>query len=110
MVSWGKAFKGALEWLVYSLLWIITGGVLILIGFVSIFASSIAGLLPTAIDPILGLLQFSPVGIGAVGIGLIVLGIIVAGIGTRAANYKIISEMVAEEVKKLTHGSSAGLD
>ena len=90
MVGWGRAFKGAIGWFVYSLIWLVTGGVLMIIGLIAAFASLGFVGSPIMIIPIeLGL---------PMGIVLFVLGLVIASLGSRAANYKVISEMVAEEV------------
>ena len=90
MVGWGRAFKGAIGWFAYSLIWLVTGGVLMIIGLVTAFAS-----LGFVSSPIL----IVPIELGLpMGIVLFVIGLVIASLGSRAANYKVISEMVAEEV------------
>ncbi len=88
MVSWGRAFKGAAGILGFAIIWWFVGGILIGAGLI------ISGLgLSFAISGG-SLINFVVGGI------LIFIGYIIGILGTLAAYLKILSEIVAEEVKK----------
>jgi len=96
MVSWGRAFRAAGAWLIYSIVWFVTGLVLIFVGLsllsLPFFTPPFGG---PPIAPNSPLSTPSPV----LGIVLIVVGAVIVSLGSIAALIKVFSEVVAEEVR-----------
>jgi ammonia channel protein AmtB len=92
-MKWGKAFKGALKTILYSIVWYLLGYALFFGGLSYVFSrfTSYASLSPMyasniADDIILGgFMMF--------------FGMIIILIGTLASFYKVFAELLAEEVK-----------
>ena len=86
MVSWSRAFRGALAYVVYTIIWIIVG-VAIIIGGISTFGTT-----------------YGPYGIPQPNIGAIiivgVIGYFIIALGATAALFKVSAEITAEEVEK----------
>lgn len=93
MVSWGRAFKAALVFLAFAILWGIIGGVIM-------FAGTFFGAL--------GMVQIVPyepyviVNFGAIGVILIiwVTGALIAFLGTWASAFRIATQVAIEEMRK----------
>ncbi len=92
MVTWGRAWRAAGTWLVWSLIWGFIGIILIGIGIFVISRSSYN----------LGALLFGSSASYATeligGLILIVIGVIILGFGAIASFFKINSEVIAEEI------------
>jgi hypothetical protein len=93
LVTWGRAWRAALAWLGWSIVWGIIGIILVVIGAVIIggtAANSING----------GTNYFAGGAVG--GTILIIIGAFVWLLGAVATFFKINSEVVSEEVKRPT--------
>jgi hypothetical protein len=88
MVTWGRAFRGALAYILWSIIWIIIGAVIIVGG---IYFGYISG-------------TYGPFGIPVPNFGIIIaaviIGYIIISLGAIAALFKILAEITAEEVEK----------
>ncbi len=62
------------------------------------FAVGLAAVIP--LSPIISPIPFGPLG-SVIGIVLFIVGLVMAVVGSKAANYKVLSEIVAEEVRSL---------
>jgi len=85
-MKWGKAFKGALKTILYSIVWDILG-----------FALFFGGLymFPVSLNPIYGY-DASKMLLGGF---MMFFGMIIILIGTLASFYKVFAELLAEEIK-----------
>lgn len=92
MVSWGRAFRAAGTYVVFLIVWGMIGGIFIFAGILT------AGTLITY-DPLTGMPRLNLAGAG-VGIVLFLIGYIIILLGSMATLFKILSELVAEEVQK----------
>ncbi|MEM3437825.1 MAG: hypothetical protein QXP55_04770 [Nitrososphaerales archaeon] len=93
MVSWGRSFKAALLLLVFTLLWVIVGGVIIFIGMLLIPSEAFF------FNPITG--SFG-INWGAI-IGAVILwiiGYLIILLGVYASFFKVNTEIIVEEVRK----------
>jgi len=88
MVSWGRAFKGAGGIVGFAIVWWFIGGVVIGAGFYLSGLGYMFSLSPSA--------SFAGMLLGFV---LILIGTIIGTLGTLAAFVKVLSEIVAEEVR-----------
>jgi len=86
MVSWGRAFRGALAYVIYSIVWFIIGGAVIIGGV-------LAG--TRTIGPY-GIPQVDPM----VLIVVLIIGYAITALGSVAALFKVMAEITAEEVEK----------
>jgi len=85
MVTWGRAFRAAVAYVAYVILWYIVG---LIITFAGIAPMTTRGPVPPGPAEIL----FSII--------CLIIGIAIIVLGTTAAFFKILPEIVAEEVKK----------
>jgi hypothetical protein len=93
LVTWGRAWRAALAWLGWSIVWGIVGIILIVVGAVIIGGSAayaISG----------GFNYFAGGAIG--GTILMIIGAFIWLLGAVATFFKINSEVVSKEVKSLT--------
>jgi len=81
LVSWGRAFRGALAFAVYSVIWMIVGAAIIIGGILA------------------GGIGYGPYGIGMI-IIVGIIGYLIMALGATAALFKISAEITAEEVEK----------
>jgi len=90
--SWVKAFSYAFRYIMYIILWVIIGGVIMIIG---------VAMMPSAIsfEPPYYIPRFN-LGAMIIGIILIVIGIVVIALGSMAAYFKIMSRLVNEASPK----------
>lgn len=89
MVSWSRAFKGAAGIIGFSIIWWFIGGILIAAGMII----SGMGFSMSSFSPGASFLGWF------LGVILVFIGIVVGALGTLAAQLKILSEIVAEEVQ-----------
>lgn len=82
MVSWSRAFKGALVYAAWSIIWVIIGYIIIVAGILAARG---------AYDPIAAIVT-----VGAA----VVIGCLIATIGIATALFKISAEITAEEVER----------
>ncbi|MHC1636021.1 MAG: hypothetical protein ACXQTS_05315 [Candidatus Methanospirareceae archaeon] len=87
MVTWGRAFKAAAAYVGFVILWYIVGMIVILAGAMQMAMRS-----PFAGPP-------GPANIAIYVICLIV-GVVIIVLGSMAALFKILPEVIAEEVGK----------
>ncbi len=93
MVTWGRSFKAALLFLAFSIVWLLIGGAIIIVG-------SISGLL--------GIVQYVPyppyvtINWGALGgmIIVFIIGYLIIYLGILATFFKVFAELLAEEMRK----------
>jgi hypothetical protein len=103
MVSWIRALRAAIVTILYSLAWYVVGiilagfgGFLISGSFYSLLYSFFSPMLPSEYSPHLSPVE--PITVIA-GILLILVGVFVMVLGTLATFYKVVSEVVADEVQ-----------
>jgi hypothetical protein len=86
MVSWKRSFRGALVYVVFSIIWVIVGAAIIIGGILA------------------GGFTSGPFGIPQPNLGVIIvaaiLGYIIIALGSTAVWLKITAEITAEEVEK----------
>lgn len=86
MVSWRRAFRGALAYVIYSIIWIIVGVAIIIGGILA------------------GGMNYGPYGTPVPNLGVIIVvgivGYIIIALGATAAFFKVTAEITAEEVEK----------
>ena len=99
LVGWGRAWKGALALLGWSILWGLAGIAIIIVGIVIIF-----GTLMNTLFSFYYSFSFPWGGI-IIGIILIIAGGLITYLGTLASFFKIDSEIVSEEVKRRLNAS-----
>lgn len=90
MVSWGKAFKGALAIAFFTIFWIVLGIFLIIVGI------SVGGI--GFYEILRGDIQFLGNVATLAGLGILILGLILVIFGFLASYLKVLSEITAEEV------------
>ena len=81
MPSWSSAFKAAIMTLIYSVGWIIIGGILIIFGF------SLPGANYYYYGPSTG------------GIIIAIIGLLIIIFGSSASFYKVFTDLIADEVE-----------
>ena len=81
MTSWSSAFKAAIMTLLYSVGWIIIGGILIIVGF------SLPG----------G--NYSYYGPSTGGIIVAIIGLFIIIFGSSASFYKVFTDLIADEIQ-----------
>jgi ABC-type multidrug transport system permease subunit len=81
MTTWGRAFRAASDFIIYSIIWIIVGGAIMFAGYY--FGYELGR------EPNWGIL-----------IGGIIVGYIILVLGPLASMFKILSEITADEVEK----------
>ncbi|RLG40517.1 MAG: hypothetical protein DRO05_06175 [Thermoproteota archaeon] len=92
MVSWSRAFGAAGMYVVFLIIWGVISGIFIFAGIMT------AGTL-IAYDPLTGLPRFNLAGAG-IGLVLFLIGYVIILLGSMATLFKILSEVVAEEVQR----------
>ena len=85
-VGWGTAFRQALAYVVYSIVWAIVGGALLAVGGRTLYTAFTEGGVPEQ--------QL------AVSVGLVIAGVIVLALGSLAAFFKALSGIIYEILKK----------
>ena len=91
MVSWGRAWRAALAWLGWSIVWGIVGVILVGAGIVTIVGTSYNSFLSG---------NGVSTGSGVAGSLLIAFGMFIWFLGGLAAFFKINAEVVSEEVNR----------
>jgi len=86
MVTWGRAFRAAGAYVGFSIVWIIVGGIIISVSYVPLMLAAMMGKTPGA--------EVIPAIVG------MIIGYVIILLGVMAAFFKILPEVVAEEVKK----------
>jgi hypothetical protein len=92
MTTWGRAYRAALAFIIYSIFWIIVGGAIIFAGYYYGYTLGIEHSGPFGVtyrEPNWGLF-----------IGGIIVGCIILVLGPLASMFKILSEITADEVEK----------
>lgn len=84
VVSWKRAFRGAIATVVWNLIWTVIGGLIIFLGFIAGWRTSQYGFPQPQYQII---------------IPFFLIGIAIIQLGFLAAVYKIASEIAAEEVE-----------
>jgi len=84
VVSWRRAFRGAIATVIWNLMWTIIGGFIILLGFTTGWKTNQYGFPQPQYQII---------------IPFFLIGIAIIQLGFLAAVYKIASEITAEEVE-----------
>ncbi|MCL7387517.1 MAG: hypothetical protein LZ161_02780 [Thaumarchaeota archaeon] len=105
MVSWGTAFKKAMLYVGFLIMWLIIGGVIFGVGFIiggfgiqvqevqlGPFSTSMP--VPTMVNPLAFVIA-------------VIISYIVVILGTIATFFKIIAEITAEEVERKLKTSSS---
>jgi len=92
MVSWGKAFKSAGMYVIFLIVWGIVGAIFILLGIFTY------GFL-IWYDPYTGMPRINPAGLG-LGLVFTVIGLVILLLGSFATFFKVIGEIVADEVEE----------
>lgn len=103
-ISWGRAFGYAVRFVLYSLLWVILGGILILAG-IWIATSGFSGVM--GFEWWQTQLARHPAGSITIGVLLMILGYIIAALGSIATYFKLMAELIVEvnAYKKEAHSS-----
>lgn len=94
-IGWGGAFGYALKYIVYTILWLIIGGIFIVAGSMMIglsFTSYTSA--PMNLNYII-----SNVGKFITGIILIIIGWIIMFLGSMASYFKIMSKLIRESTR-----------
>jgi amino acid transporter len=99
-IGWGRAFGYAARFLVFSILWVVVGGLLVGVGVAMVLASlGIAYGWPTR--------SYGPTPSAGVNLALligsvvvVVAGVIIAELGTLATFFKLTSRLVGESVHR----------
>ncbi|MEM2910752.1 MAG: hypothetical protein QXO01_06795 [Nitrososphaerota archaeon] len=98
MVSWGTAFKKAIMYIVFLIIWGIIGGVIIGVGFavggISVQPGPFGVPIPTIANPL-------------VSVAFIIVGYVIVILGMMATFFKILAEITAEEVERRLKTSSS---
>jgi len=92
MVSWGKAFKSAGLYVIFLIVWTVVGAALIAFGYIT-YGSLIW------YDPYTKMPKINPAGLN-IGFVLTLIGSIIILLGSFATFFKIVSEIVADEVEE----------
>jgi hypothetical protein len=94
LVTWGRAWRGALAYLGWSILWGLAGIALIIVGIAVIFWTLLG-----AASSFYYSYSF-PWGGAIIGIVLIAVGGLITSLGQQASFFKINSEIISGEVKR----------
>lgn len=97
-VSWGRAFRGAIMIVIYSVVWLIIGGVLIAFGYSMSVASSVSSIL-SGIGGSSFNQNYSAAGQYG-GLVLVIVGIVIIMVGTYASVLKVQTDIFADEIEK----------
>lgn len=103
MVSWSKAFRQAILILVFTIVWGIVGGIVVLIGAimaggssVGLFRSIMTGEYPIEPTEISSIISSTTVIAGLI---IMLIGVLVAVLGYTATFIKYLAETIIDEVK-----------
>jgi len=104
MVSWSKAFRQAVLILIFTVIWGIVGGIIVLIGAfmagggsIELFRSVMTGEYP--LEPTVTSIISSTTVIA--GLIIMLIGVLVAALGYTATFIKYLAETIIDEVKPL---------
>jgi len=99
-IGWGRAFGYAVRFLVFSIIWVVVGGLLVGVGVAMVLASlGISYGWPTRSH---GYTPGTGVNLGLLvgGVAAVVAGTAVAELGTLATFFKLMSRLVGESVPR----------
>ncbi|MEM2930905.1 MAG: hypothetical protein QW797_08630 [Thermoproteota archaeon] len=95
MVSWGRAFKAALVLLAFMIVWGILGMVIM---FSGVFTGVFGQMFSITDEPPYFTVNWAAIGAGVI---MMIIGILILVVGTWASIFKIFTELIVEEVRKI---------
>ena len=95
MVSWGRAFKAALVLLAFMIVWGILGTIIL---FSGVFTGVFGQMFNVTTEPPYFTVNWAAIGVGAI---LAIIGTLILVLGTWASIFKIFTELIVEEVRKI---------